>query len=96
VVVEPWVVKRSMTLEVLDVADVGEHDVAVVAGDPATLDDLGRPERHARDELEPARRGAGADDRAQAVAERPRVDPCVVAEDDAVLLEAVQALGDGG
>ena len=29
-------------LEVLDVAHVGEHDVAVVAGDAAALDDLGR------------------------------------------------------
>ena len=44
-------------LEVLDVAHVGRHDVAVVAGDAVALDDLGRVAREVRDLGQLPRRG---------------------------------------
>src|SRR5579862_7653915 len=69
---------------------------AVFAGDPETLGDL----RDLGGQLGDPRQLAGgrldADDRLELVAERSRVDLGSVAGDDAVALEPLDALGDGG
>ena len=66
-------------LEVLDVAHVRLHEVAVLAGDAVALDDLGRPLGQLGDLAQLARRGADADDHAEREAERARVDLGAVA-----------------
>ncbi len=65
-------------LEVLHVAHVGGHDVAVLARDAVALDDLGRVARELRDVGELARVGADADDPAERQPERARADLRVV------------------
>src|SRR5919198_335881 len=83
-------------LEVLDVAHRRLHEEAVLAGDAMALDDLGRLARELGDLGDLARRRADADHHGERIAERPRVDPGVVADDRAVALEPLDALGDGG
>src|SRR4051812_48557467 len=78
----------------VDVAHVRPHHEAVVAGDAAALDYFGGLAGDAGDLGDLARRRADADDGAERVAQRPRVDVDVVAADDAVALEATEALGD--
>jgi hypothetical protein len=55
-------------LEVLDVADVGRHDEAVVARDPMALDDLGRLPGQVGDDGDVPGRGPDADLHAEGVA----------------------------
>src|SRR4051812_43991349 len=83
-------------LEVLDVADPRGHDVAVVAGDAVALGDLGGPAGELGDLGDLLRRRAHADDHAQRVAERTRVDLGPVAGDHTRRLQPLDALGDGG
>ena len=83
-------------LEVLDVAHVGAHHVAVLPRHPVALDDLGRVAGDVGNLAQLARRRADADDDAERVAERPRVELGVVAADHAVLLEPREAVGDRG
>src|SRR3954454_6338597 len=82
-------------LQVRDVAHVGGHHEAVLARDAAAVDDLLGALRQLGDLGQLARRGAHADDRAQRVAERPRVDERAVAGDDAGVLEAAHAVARG-
>ena len=61
-------------LEVQHVADVGAHDVAVVARHPQALHDLGRLHRQLGDVAQQAGRRADADHRRERQAQRP-ADP---------------------
>src|SRR4051794_4297536 len=79
-------------LEVLDVAQPGLHEVAVLAGDAVALDDLGRALGELGALVELAGRRANSDDRAEREAEGTRVDVSVIAGDDAGLLEPGEAL----
>src|SRR4051812_19229941 len=79
-------------LEVLDVAHVRGHDEAVLAGDPVALDDLGRAPRELRGAGELHRRRAQADERAERIAQSPRVDLGAIARDHLLGLQAAQAL----
>ena len=81
-------------LEVLDVADVGAHHVAVLPRHAVALDDLGRVAGDVGDLAQLARRRADADHDAERVAERARVDVGAVAADHAVLLEPSEPVGD--
>src|SRR3954451_20422973 len=81
-------------LEMLDVADGGLHEEAVLAGDAMALDDLRGRARELAALGDLARRRADADHARERVAERARVDGGVVAGDHAVALEPLHALGD--
>ena len=81
-------------LEVLDVADVGADQVAVLARHAQALDDLGRLHGERRDLVQLARRGAHADDHAEREAERARVDVGAVAADHAAALEPREPVRD--
>ena len=81
-------------LEVLDVADVGAHHVAVLPRHAVALDDLRRVAGDVGDLAQLARGRADADDDAERVAERARVDLGAVAADHAVLLEPREPVGD--
>src|SRR5215212_11188208 len=83
-------------LQVLDVAHRRLHEEAVLAGDAVALDDLGRRARQVGDLVDLARGRADADHRRQRVAERARIHAGVVAGDNAVALEPLDALGDRG
>src|SRR3954447_6421884 len=80
-------------LEVLDVAHVRLHEVAVLAGDAVALDDLGRALGELRHLAYLAWRGPDPDDHPERQTERARVDLGAVALDHAGLLEPRQALG---
>ena len=81
-------------LQVLDRAHVGGHHVAVVAGDPAAVDDLRASPCELGDAVQLARRRSHPENRGQRQPQRPRVDARVVAEDHPVPLQPLQALGD--
>jgi len=80
---------------VLDRAHVRCHHVAVVAGGPATVDDLRRVASGLRDLVEAAREWAHADHGSDRETEGTRIDPGVVSEDHPVTLQALQPLGHG-
>ena len=70
------------------------HEEAILAGDAVAFDDLGARARDLGHALQLPRRGADAHDRAEAVAERAGVDFRAVARDAALVLQALEALGD--
>ncbi len=80
-------------LQVLDRAHVGGHDEAVLPGDPPAVDDLGRGLGELRHAGNLPWRGANPDHRAERIAERARVELGAVAQDHAVALEPLDALG---
>ncbi len=80
--------------KVFDRAHVRVHDVAVVAGDASALDNFGRVSGDVSDAVQLPWGGADADHRAQGEAEGAGIELGVVAENDLIVLEALEALGD--
>jgi hypothetical protein len=76
--------------------DVRLHQVAVLAGDPVALDDLGRRPGQVGDPRQLPGQRPHPNDRGEPIAERRRIDLGPVATDHALALEALQALGHGG
>ena len=72
---------------------MGLDQVAVLAGDPVALDHLRSTPGDVGDLVQLTRRRAHADNGAQPVAERGRVELGAVAPDHAVALESLQPLG---
>ena len=70
------------------------HEEAILAGDAVALDDLWACARDLGHALELPRRGTHAHDGAEAVAERAWVDVRAIARDAALVLHALEALGD--
>ena len=83
-------------LQMADRTNVGLDQVAVLTGDPVALHHLRCVPHHLGNLVELARRGTHTDDRAEGVAERRRVEFGAVSTNDVLLLEALEALGDGG
>lgn len=73
---------------------MGKHGVAVLAGDPPAFDDFRRVPGEVRHSVQLARSGANPDHRAERQPEGAGIELGVVAEDQLVVLEALQALGD--
>jgi len=82
--------------EVFDRAHVRVHDVAVLAGDASAFDNFGRVSGDLSDAVQLPWGGADADHRAQGEAEGAGIELGVVAENDLVVLEPLEALGDRG
>src|SRR5215208_1936072 len=82
-------------LEVLDVADEGFHEVAVLPGDAVALDHLWGALGQVGDLVQLARRRPDADHDAEREAHGPRIDLGPIALDHTGLLEPGEALGYG-
>jgi hypothetical protein len=82
--------------EVFDRAHVGEHDVAVLAGDAPAFDNFRGGSSDVTHVVQLPWGGADADHRAQGEAEGAGIELGVVAENDLIVLEALDALGDRG
>ena len=82
--------------EVLDVAHVSGHDVAIVAVDASAVDDFRGVASEVGNRLQLAGSRPNADHGGQRVAECSGIEVCVIAEDHAVTLQALESLGDGG
>ena len=72
------------------------QEVAVLAGDPVALGDLGGVARDLRDALKLARRRAYANNGGDRIPERRRIEIGVVAADGSGTLQALHALRDSG